>query len=242
MNAGVASKRESSAVHRVILFDIDETVLSTGGAGGRAMEKAISSVFGRTITSKGYSFSGKTDPQIIFELLEVHGIARQQAERSLDEIFTVYLPILVDEVERSQSRLHDGVVDLLETLRTRDDACIGLLTGNIEEGARVKLGKFDLNSYFKFGAFGSDSHDRMKLPAVAHKRAEAVFGRAFSASQLVIIGDARNDVLCAKGYGARAMAVCTGKTPRATLAELEPDHLFDSLQDTAMVMDAIFAN
>jgi phosphoglycolate phosphatase-like HAD superfamily hydrolase len=230
-------------VQRLVLFDIDETMVSSHGAGRRALEKAMTEVLKRPISCEGHSLSGKTDPQICFEVLSAHGVERDAVERLLPDIFEVYLPALVVEVDRSaEFKIHAGVVDLLERLQAHDEAYLGLLTGNIEPGARVKLGKFQLNDYFSFGAFGSDAHNRMDLPAVAHRRAQDIFKCSFAPEELVIIGDARNDVLCAQGYGAKAVAVCTGKTTKETLAELKPDHLFDSLEDTCRVLDAIFAN
>jgi phosphoglycolate phosphatase-like HAD superfamily hydrolase len=227
---------------RLILFDIDETMIHSSGAGRKALEKAMLKVFGREISLDGHSLSGKTDPQIIREVLHAHGFTDEQIKESSQQIFEAYIPFLDQEVvNASEYKLHEGVVDLLDVLQKRDDAYIGLLTGNIEVGARIKLKRFDLNRYFEFGAFGCDSPDRMELPAFAHGRATSRFSRQFDNKQIVIIGDARNDVLCAKGYGARSVAVCTGKTSRETLVELEPDYIFDSLKDTAQVLDAIFA-
>jgi phosphoglycolate phosphatase len=227
---------------KLVLFDIDETMVSSHGAGRRALERALSSVYERPISLEGHSLSGKTDPQICFEALADYGFETDSIVKMLDKVFAAYLPALQDEVTRSaEFKVHVGVVDLLEKLKTNNDACLGLLTGNIEPGAKVKLARFGLHSYFAMGAFGSDSHNRMELPAVAHKRGSEVFKREFEPSDLVIIGDARNDVLCAKGYGAKSIAVATGKTTKDTLAALEPDYLFDSLEHTASVVDAIFA-
>jgi phosphoglycolate phosphatase len=228
---------------RLVLFDIDETMIHSSGCGRRALERALFDVFQRKLTFDGISLSGKTDPQIISEVLHAHGLSDQQCDELLDRIFQRYLPYLEEEVQGAEEyRLHLGVIELLEVLKTKEGTYVGLLTGNIERGARIKLGRFDLNSYFEFGAFGCDSANRMELPAFAHERAKKKFGKPIEKDEIVIIGDAQNDVLCAKGYGAKALAVCTGRTSRESLVELEPHYLFDTLKDTAQVVDAIFAD
>lgn len=227
-------------MHRLVLFDIDETMIHSSGVGRRALERALSQVFAQPISFNGHSLSGKTDPQIIGEVLSDHGIDAEQLHKLLPKIFDVYVEYLQQEVIRAQiHRVHDGVLSLLDALGSQSDIYLGLLTGNIERGARIKLEPLGLNKFFDFGAFGCDAANRMDLPAIAHRRAADRFKIEFEKRHIVIIGDARNDVLCAKGYGARAVAVCTGGTTRETLAELQPDHLFDNLSDTAAVMDAI---
>lgn len=228
---------------RLILFDIDETMITSGGSGRKALERAMREVFYRTISFEGYSLSGKTDPQICLEVLSAHGYAAEEVKAVLPRLFEVYLPILEEEVQRTrEAHIHAGVEELLGALQARSDAYMGLLTGNIEAGARLKLHRFGLNGFFEFGAFGCDSADRMALPAVAHERANKHFGKDFTVEDMVIIGDARNDVLCAKGYGTTSIAVCTGKTLKEELAELQPDFLFDSLSNTHDVLQAIFVS
>jgi phosphoglycolate phosphatase len=227
---------------RLILFDIDETMIHSSGAGRRALERALFDEFGREIKFDGISLSGKTDPQIISEVLHAHGLSDKQCAEFMERLFERYLPYLEEEVREAEVfRLHEGVVELLEQLRGQEGVFVGLLTGNIERGARIKLRPFDLNRYFEFGAFGCDSANRMELPAVAHERARKRFNKSIEKHEIVIIGDAQNDVLCAKGYGAKALAVCTGRTSKAALTELEPHYIFDSLKETAQVLDAIFA-
>ena len=230
-------------MRRLVLFDIDETMVSSDGAGRRALEAAMSAVLKRPISSEGHSLSGKTDPQICREILIPYGYSDEAISEKLEAIYETYVPLLEEEVRAAREfRIHQGVVELLDRLKEMPEAYLGLLTGNIERGARIKLKPFDLNRYFSFGAFGSDSHNRMELPEVAHKRAASLFKQSFDIPEIVIIGDARNDVLCAQGYGARSVAVCTGKTPKQTLVDLKPDYLFDNLADTNTVMDAIFAS
>ncbi|MFN8657467.1 MAG: HAD hydrolase-like protein [Candidatus Obscuribacterales bacterium] len=225
---------------RLILFDIDETMLHSAGVGRRALEAALTESCGRHINMDGLSLSGKTDPQIIREALIHNGHDHDDLDQLLLKTFEVYLPRLEREVAKSREMtVHGGVIELLEELATASWANLGLLTGNIEPGARIKLQPFSLNRFFPMGAYGSDSHDRMQLPAIAHKRAIDHFEQDFTPADIVIIGDAVNDVLCAKGYGARSIAVATGRTPKSDLEALSPDHLFDTLCETAKLVAAI---
>jgi phosphoglycolate phosphatase len=227
---------------RLVLFDIDETMIYSDGVGRRAMEAALKQVFGNSIDASACSMSGKTDPQICYELVSKAGWTRSDISEHLPFTFKIYVELLEKEIERAgRFGVHHGVVELLEELVARPECHLGLLTGNIEAGARLKLKPLDLNSYFVFGAFGSDSADRMDLPLFAHRRAEEFFGKDFDRNEIVIIGDAVNDVLCARGYGVRCIITATGKTPKQTLADLNPDYLFDSLADTQMVLEAILA-
>ena len=158
---------------RLVLFDIDETMLHSDGVGRRAMEAALKQVFDHRLDAGSHNMSGKTDPQICFELLSQLGFSREEVSEKLPFAFKIYVEFLEQEIENADRfGLHAGVVELIKELEKRDDCHLGLLTGNIEAGARLKLAPFDLNSYFVFGAFGCDSADRMDLPLFAHRRAE----------------------------------------------------------------------
>jgi phosphoglycolate phosphatase len=227
---------------RLVLFDIDETMVHSDGVGRRALEAALKQVFDDSIDSSACPMSGKTDPQICYEIASSAGYSQSEIEERLPATFELYVRLLEKEIEKTDSlRIHKGVVELLDQLSLHPDCHLGLLTGNIEAGARLKLKPFDLNPYFAFGAFGSDSSDRMDLPRLAHRRARQVFARDFERRELVIIGDAVNDVLCARGYGVKCIITATGKTPKETLARLNPDFLFDSLADTFTVLEAILS-
>lgn len=227
---------------KLILFDIDETILYSDGVGRRAMEAALKAVFDKRIDAGTHNMSGKTDPQICHELLSALGYSREEIDSGLPAAFDYYLMRLEEEISlASRFGLHAGVLDLLAALQELSDCRLGLLTGNIEPGARLKLRPFDLNRFFAFGAFGSDSADRMDLPSIAHERAKTVFGIEFDIGEIVIIGDAVNDVLCAKGYGVRSIITATGKTSKETLKEHNPDFLFDSLADTGAILESIFS-
>lgn len=231
----------AAAAKRLVLFDIDETMIYSDGVGRRAMEAALNHVFERKIDASGHPMSGKTDPQICYELLLGLGYSKEFIDEKLPLAFKIYVEFLETEINKASGfRLHNGVAELLEVLEAREDCHLGLLTGNIEPGARLKLKPFQLNSYFVFGAFGCDSADRLDLPLFAHKRASEVFGKEFKKEEIVIIGDAVNDILCARGYGIKCIITATGRTPKSTLAELKPDYLFDSLEHTDQVVKAIF--
>ncbi|HEY9868111.1 MAG TPA: HAD hydrolase-like protein [Candidatus Obscuribacterales bacterium] len=227
---------------RLVLFDIDETMIKSDGAGRRAIMRALRQVFGITCDTTAVAMSGKTDPQICREILKEAGFSCRDLESRLKEVFQVYPPMLAEEIERSAGyRLHQGVRELIEALLSTDSAYLGLVTGNIEPGARLKLAPFDLNCCFPIGAFGCDSADRMDLPPIARKRASAHYKVDFSHDEVVVIGDSVADVRCAAGYGALSIAVASGKTPRTDLAACRPHFLFESLQDTQAVLEAIFS-
>ena len=136
--------------------------------------------------------------------------------------------------------VHDGVEEVLAALSTMENAFLGLLTGNVERGARMKLERFKLNHHFPLGAYGSDSASRLDLPHVAKLRADKHFKTTFEPREIVVIGDSIFDVLCAKHYGAVSLAVNSGRTTKEELEAHSPDHLFATLADTESVIKAIF--
>ncbi|MGD9681690.1 MAG: HAD family hydrolase [Candidatus Obscuribacterales bacterium] len=225
---------------RLVLFDIDETMISSDGAGRRAIGKALARMFGVEPGSINISMSGKTDPQILREILQAAGMEKDEIDSRLDEILAIYISLLQHEIENSGHYIiHSGVPEILDELHRHSDAHLGLLTGNIEIGARMKLNRFDLNGFFPIGAYGSDSANRMDLPEIASGRGSKHYQIDFRPEEVVIIGDSIYDVLCAKGYGARSIAVNTGVTSLKALEQQEPDHLFATLGDTARVLEAI---
>jgi phosphoglycolate phosphatase len=228
---------------RLVLFDIDETITYSDGAGRRAVSFALSKLLNVSPEATRISMSGKTDPQILHEILENSGYPLEERDAKFHEWTEIYLGALESEIQKPNTyNLHNGVKEIILHLHDNEDAYLGLLTGNIERGARLKLGLFDLNSYFPIGAYGSDNHDRMALPAIAHARAEEHYCEKFTPDQIIIIGDAENDIKCAKGYGAVSLAVNTGKTTREQLESLKPDFLFPSLANMDEILTAIFAD
>ena len=227
-------------MRKLVLFDIDETMIKSYGVGRRSLTSALSTLAGFPVDSSSIALSGKTDPQICVEILTANGLSIEKLDGGLAKIYETYLPILEQEIRKSSEfGLHEGVEDLLKELSCLETVHLALLTGNIEPGARLKLNPFSLNHYFATGAFGSDAADRMHLPAIACKRCSEHFVYEFAPEDVVIVGDSVNDVRCAKGFGARSIAVATGKTPWDDIRACDPDFLFPSLADTESVLQAI---
>ncbi|HMW91997.1 MAG TPA: HAD family hydrolase [Candidatus Obscuribacter sp.] len=228
--------------NRLVLFDIDETMISSDGAGRRALSRALAKTHGLPPEASSIPMSGKTDPQIITEILTAAGFSQEEAVASREEVILNYLEALDEEIEKSTYYIiHPGVVELLTALQAETRAFLGLLTGNVAPGAEKKLKRFQLFQYFPIGAYGSDSACRLDLPAIAVERAREHFQEQFSPRQVVIIGDSVNDIACARGYGAKAIAVNTGRTSWESLEKEKPCHLFKDLAVTDSVLEAIFS-
>ncbi|HUP48377.1 MAG TPA: HAD family hydrolase, partial [Thermoanaerobaculia bacterium] len=202
---------------RLVLFDIDGTLITDGGAARQAFAEALAAVYGYGGDAGQYDFSGRTDPQIAFMVLRDHGLADEEIERGVPELWRRYVEALERNATPERVRALPGIEPLLSALAALEHLTIGLLTGNIEPGARLKLAPPALNDYFPFGAFGSDSADRDKLPPIAVERASRIDGRRFEREDIVIIGDSVYDVRCGVPYGATTIALATGKTPAAAL-------------------------
>ena len=216
-------------MRRLILFDVDGTLLSTNGEAGRALGVALRQTFGTAGPIEGYSFSGKTDPQIVFELTGCAGLARADVESRVAELFERYCGHLSAALSPANTSALPGVHDILSALAERDDVAVGLLTGNIRAGAEIKLRAAGLEGRFEIGAFGSDEEDRNRLVPVARARARERWGREFPGPATVVIGDAEADIRCARAGAAWSVAVASSKTPKERLAALAPDVLLDSL-------------
>jgi len=218
---------------RLILFDVDGTLIRTGGRAGRALAGAIQDVFGVVAPIEGYRLSGKTDPQIVLELMAMCGWTRERVAPRLDALLDRYLARLDLALPAEHVEVLPGVRELLDTLARRDDVRLGLLTGNVEKGAALKLERAGLAGFFAVGAYGSDEEDRDRLVPVGRARAAARWGDAFEGRRTVVVGDAEADIRCARAGHARAVAVATGGTSLEALRELAPDALLVSLADPA---------
>jgi phosphoglycolate phosphatase len=217
---------------RLVLFDIDGTLVIAKGAGRRALGRALERVYGTTGALDAYDFRGKTDPRIVHDLMGGAGVAAEVIRAGLDECFECYARGLVDEIgDGSGVTVLPGVADLVRRLDAAEGVVLGLLTGNIEEGARIKLAPTGLWPFFRTGAFGSDHADRTRLPSLAARRAHALTGHAFSPQDVLVIGDTPLDIACARAFGAVAVAVATGFHPYTELAGERPDLLFESFAD-----------
>ena len=227
---------------RLVLFDIDGTILLSGGAGRRAITAALSEAVGDVGAFHGIRFDGKTDPQIVGELLAAAGHAGPHDEARVAELCERYVTLLEQELSgpATGTVVMPGVPELLDELEQNDAVVLGLLTGNLARGARLKLSAAGISpDRFRVGAFGSDSAHRPALPAVAAKRAEPLFGRVPAGEEVVIIGDTPADIYCGAGIGARALGVATGGYPVDALAACAPHTVFADLSDTAAVLAAI---
>ena len=224
---------------RLVLFDIDGTLITDGGAAREAFADTLAAVYGYEGDVSRYDFSGRTDPQITYMVLRDGGFPDAEIEKGLPELWRRYVEKLERNATPGRVRALPGIEPLLARLTTMKHVTIALLTGNIEPGARIKLAPPGLNDYFPFGAFGSDSADREKLPPVAVERASRIDGYRFEGEDVVIIGDSIYDVRCGVPYGATTIAVATGKTPAATLRAENPRHFFESAEDLEGVLTAI---
>jgi phosphoglycolate phosphatase len=232
-------KTDSS--RRLVLFDIDGTLLDTQGAGRRGFHAALLDVFRTTGPIDSYRFCGRTDPEIARYLLTAAGVSEDQLVSELPRLWEQYLANLEVEVWDRPPQVCPGVIDLIEHIESEGDRLVlGLLTGNIEHGARLKIDSAGIDySRFRIGAFGSDHEIRDELPAVAVARADAKTGHHFEGKSVVVIGDTPADIACGAQLGARSIAVATGLFTMEQLAACEPDFLFATLEDTEAVMQAI---
>ena len=226
---------------RLVLFDIDGTILWTDGAGRRAIHAALTEVFG-SVGPADYWFDGKTDRQIVRDLMRLDGHADAGIDERMERLLERYVERLDAELSHPEfsARLLDGVPALLDALEVRDDIVLGLLTGNVEAGARAKLRAVGIDpARFRVGAFGSDHEHRPALPAVAQQRARELLGVDIPGGDVVVIGDTPADIECARSVEARAIGVATGRYPVEELERHGAVAVFPDLTDTSAVVRAI---
>jgi len=227
---------------KLVLFDIDGTLLSAGGAGRRAIERALIEVFGETGPAE-HRFDGKTDPQIVRELMTLAGHDDARINRGMDALLQRYVELLPGELaapSHVSPRTYPGVTELLDAVESRPDAILGLLTGNLAQGAAAKLSAVGIDpDRFVVGAFGSDHETRGALPAIARNRARELLGIDIAGTDVVVIGDTPADIACGQSLGARAIGVATGHYTVDQLSACRPAAVFSDLSDTAAVLRAI---
>ena len=230
---------------RLILFDIDGTLLWTDGAGRRAIQQALVEEMGTAGPIDTYRFDGKTDPQIVRELMTLAEHPEAEVEERIAAVCRRYVGLLTVELQKPprNMRLLPGVRELLAALEpheTEGRALVGLLTGNLAGGAALKLAAVGLDpARFAVGAYGSDSARRPELPAIAAQRAKERTGCAFSGADIVIVGDTPDDVACARPIGARTVAVATGFYDVTKLRATGAAYVFENLTDTPAVTGAL---
>ena len=228
---------------KLVLFDIDGTVLLSDGAGKRAVRQAMAEVFGTT-GPESHRFDGKTDPQIVRELQRIAGHPDHHIDAHLPRAIGRYVELLTEELDRPGTRAYTlpGVRELLDALEAREDAVLGLLTGNVIDGARAKLSAVGIDpDRFVVGAYGSDHETRSELPAIARQRVLEAHGRDFAGRDIVIIGDTPSDIQCGQSIGVRAIGVATGHYSVEDLLGCGAFTAFEDLSDTRAVLDSIFA-
>jgi phosphoglycolate phosphatase len=227
---------------RLLLFDIDGTLVLTGGAGSRAMTRAFAETHGLENALQKVDLAGRTDRIIMRDALTHAGRSVDVDQGGLDRFREAYCVALREEIQQpgnGHRGLLPGVRPLLEALAGRADVRLALLTGNFRASAEIKLAAFDVWKYFTWGAFADDAIERDDLIAVAHARHETEHGHVIEPDAVVIIGDTPHDIRCARAGGARAVAVATGNYDLEALRGHQPDALFPDLTDTDAVLDAL---
>lgn len=216
---------------KLLLFDIDGTILNTGGSGKRAMIQAFEEVFGVADGFHGIHMSGKTDPLILRQALKQAGLSPDQ--KKVDAFKNRYFELLAVEIKKPNAfkKLMPGILELIRHLHQAPEVELGLLTGNWRRGAELKLSHFGLFDYFSVGAFGDDSEDRNELLPFALKRFAEKYGAPVSVQNVYVIGDTPRDVQSARPYGAKTVAIATGTYSLEALRAEEPDFLFQDLSN-----------
>jgi len=222
---------------RLYLFDIDGTLITSGGAGEASLKEAVRTFCGRDVDFSTVTIAGNTDTAIARQLLANAG--SEVTEASIMGLLDCYLACLAKKIQECQGGLLPGIVSLLDMLRKRPDCVLALLTGNLAAGAQLKLNHYGLWHYFEFGAFADDHYERNQLGPVAMTRALKEHGKSFSPDRIYIIGDTPRDIECGKAFGAITVAVATGHYSRAELASHHPDFLFSNFSDADSVVAAI---
>ena len=222
---------------KLLLFDIDGTILTSGGAGVRALRLGFHRHFGIQDDLSNIDMAGRTDSGIAREILATHQLP--QSIENITALLDAYLHHLAIEIPQTAGQLLPGIIPLLTLLHQRTDIVLALLTGNLARGAEIKLRHYGLWHYFEFGAFADDHHDRNQLGHFAKTRAHQKHGHEFPPQSIFILGDTPHDITCARAIGAKAIAIATGKFTRAELSVHQPDFLFDDLTDIDAVLAAI---
>ena len=221
---------------RLLLFDIDGT-LTWGGPAKVAFQLGMERTYGTAGPIDDHDFSGKTDPQIVRELLNRAGMDDGEIDAGFATFCEAYLAEMERRVPDHPVEVLGGVLDLIPLLADDAGFRLGLVTGNLQRGAHLKLGSAELSHYFPIGGFGSDHEVRNELPSVAVERAQSHWGRSFPSEDVVIIGDTPRDVACGRAIGAVTIAVATGRFSFDELEQTGADLVLNDLADTDSVLD-----
>ncbi len=224
----------------ICFLDIDGTLVLTGGAGQAAFARTLAADFGIPEIDTRVAFAGRSDRAIAMDLFRSHGI--EPSAENWRRFCTGYLVRLEETLPTHEGHVLPGVAGLLTALADRGDVAIGLLTGNLREGARRKLGYYGLWEWFPFGGFGDEYDDRCQIAAAALQAGRAhVNGRSRGdqSGQVLVIGDTPHDIDCGRSIGARCVAVATGNTPRDALHGCRPDAVIDTLADLRPILELL---
>ena len=226
---------------KLVLFDIDGTLLNSGGLGRASMQRALGMVFGSP-GNPAYRYDGKTDKQIVRDVMRLEGHSDEHIDSRMEKLIELYLEGLRTGAKSGKFNVRplEGVPELLDALDAREDVVLGLLTGNVEPGARTKLTAAGINpDRFRVNAFGSDHEHRPELPAIAQRRASETLGLDIAADRLIVIGDTPADIECGRALGAKAIGVASGHYTVEQLEAHNPYAVFPSLKNTQQVLETI---
>ena len=246
VGAGPVSSGDTGAGRpwrRLVLWDVDGTLMSAGPVGRSVFDSAVHSVVGRTAADHGVHMSGKTDPQIALEILARLAVSDDEARNHLPGVLQALernLESAVDAINRD-GHVHPGVEDLLRRLDADPGVLQTVLSGNLKANARIKLAAFGLDRWLdlEVGAYGSDHEDRTRLVPVALERVERMRGHRFDASGVWVVGDTPADLACARAAGVRCLLVATGRIPVEELAAGHPDAVLPDLSDVEGVLSIL---
>jgi phosphoglycolate phosphatase len=221
----------------LLLFDIDGTLLTSGGAGEHSLRHGFTHAFGIQDDLTGIEIAGRTDSGIARQLFAKHGLA--VTPENLERFFSGYLHFLPQQLATRPGTLLPGVQLLLQHLATRKEVALGLLTGNLQRGAQIKLAHYGIAPFFEFGAFADDHHDRDQLGPFAKHRAQEHHRVEFASPSIFVLGDTPHDIRCARALGAVAVAVATGSFSKEQLAPHQPDVLLEDFSNLEAVTAAL---
>lgn len=238
-NASPSKAINRNKIKKMILFDIDGTLLLTGGIGMQAFDRAFQDVFGIVNAWGEIVPDGKTDLMIFDEILEKH-LTREVSAQETEMFFSRYADYFKNQIPQSPHyRLMPGIEKLLHQLQLSEELLLGIATGNIEPVGWAKLSRGKLHPFFHFGGFGSDAKDRAEMTLISLQRGFELSGRDLPLSSVFVVGDSPYDVKAGKKLGLNTIAVATGRASRNELAVFKPDYLFDNLEDTAEFLKII---
>ena len=228
----------SSSSQRLILFDVDQTLLSTRGGDRKALNTAFSELYEIEDAFEGVGFGGRMDLSIMTEVYRINNVP--DGDRNMDEFKTIYFERLAQVLPVWDNGIvYPGVRELLRALEPEGGVQLGLATGNFREAAFIKLRRYGLDGYFVEGGFGGDHPERPEVVADAISKCQEIVGKVYERSEIFVIGDSISDVKAGQANGINSVAVATGHYDTQKLASLHPTHVFQDLSDTERVLKAI---